>query len=184
MCFVTRTRRNVSTKMLTTGREVFFGEDEIIVSKTDLQGKILYANDVFLRVAGYELKDVIGQPHNLIRHPDMPRAVFKLLWETISSGNEIFAYVVNATKNMDYYWVIAHVTPSYGANGEIVGYHSNRRVPERSAVVTITELYEKLLSIERENSDRRRGLQASTQYLLDVLEGSKCSYDEFVFSTL
>ncbi len=86
-----------------TGREVRFGADEIIVSKTDLTGHLTYANDVFLRVAGYTEAEVIGQPHSFIRHPEMPRAVFKLLWDTIQSGREVFAYVVNLTKHGDHY---------------------------------------------------------------------------------
>ncbi len=73
-----------------TGRERTFHEDEIIVSKTDLKGVITYANQVFVRVAGYSEQELLGQPHNLIRHPDMPKCVFKLLWDTISQGNEIF----------------------------------------------------------------------------------------------
>ena len=67
-----------------TGKEAFFGDDEIIVSKTDLKGHITYANDVFLKIAGYTEAEVLGRPHNLIRHPDMPRCVYKLLWDTIS----------------------------------------------------------------------------------------------------
>jgi PAS domain-containing protein len=77
-----------------TGREVRFGDDEIIVSKTDVKGKITYANDVFLKVAGYTEAEVLGQPHNFIRHPGMPACVFKLLWETLEGGQEIFAYVL------------------------------------------------------------------------------------------
>lgn len=76
-----------------TGKERFFNENELIVSKTDTGGRITYANDVFLRVAGLTENDALGAPHSLIRHPDMPRAVFKLLWDTIASGQEIFAYV-------------------------------------------------------------------------------------------
>jgi PAS domain-containing protein len=71
-----------------SGHETFFGVDEIIVSKTDLKGIILYANETFLKVAGYSESEVLGKPHNIIRHPDMPRCVFKLLWDTISAGNE------------------------------------------------------------------------------------------------
>ena len=78
-----------------------------------------------------------GQAHNIIRHPDMPRCVFDLLWKTIAGGEEIFAYVKNMAKNGDHYWVFAHVTPTFDAGGRIMGYHSNRRVPERGAVATL-----------------------------------------------
>ncbi|WPZ32357.1 PAS domain-containing protein [Thalassobaculum sp. OXR-137] len=82
-------------KITPTNREVFFGDDEIIVSKTDTTGRITYANDVFLRIAGYTVEETLGQPHSFIRHPDMPRNVFKLLWDAIQAKGEIFAYVMN-----------------------------------------------------------------------------------------
>ena len=92
-------------------------------------------------IAGYTEQEVLGKPHSLIRHPHMPRCVFKLLWDTIAGGDEIFAYVVNRCKNGDHYWVLAHVTPSRNTNGDIIGYHSNRRVPDRKIVEgTITPL--------------------------------------------
>jgi PAS domain S-box len=102
-----------------TGVERTFGTDEIIVSKTDPKGRIIYANEVFLRLAGYAESEIIGQPHSIIRHPDMPRCVFKLLWDTVQSGNEIFAYVVNRSKNGDHYWVLAHVTPTFDGQGNM-----------------------------------------------------------------
>src|SRR3546814_20818773 len=77
----------------------------------------------------YSERDLIDQPHSIVRHPDMPRCVFQLLWQTIAAGNEIFAYVKNIAKNGDYYWVFAHVTPSYDANGKIDSYNSTRRLP-------------------------------------------------------
>jgi PAS domain S-box-containing protein len=94
------------------GIERFFEEDEIIVSKTDPKGIITYANQVFLRTAQYQEEEILGAPDNIIRHPDMPRCVFDLLWKTIASGLEIFAYVKNMAKNGDHYWVFAHVTPT------------------------------------------------------------------------
>lgn len=117
-----------------TGVERTFSPDEIIVSKTDLTGKITYGNRTFYRLAGLEESDCLGVQHNLIRHPEMPRAVFKLLWDTIAAGEEIFAYVVNRSANGDHYWVFAHVTPSRDNSGRIVGYHSNRRVPNKKVI--------------------------------------------------
>jgi PAS domain S-box-containing protein len=95
------------------------------------QGHITYANDVFLRLSKYPLREVLGAPHSLIRHPDMPRCVFKLLWDTIEAKKEIFAYVLNMARDGNHYWVFAHVTPTLDAEQKIVGYHSNRRrIPE------------------------------------------------------
>ena len=169
-----------------TGVERFFDEDEIIVSKTDLKGHITYANDVFLRLAGMTEQQALGAPHSCIRHPDMPRCVFKLLWDTVQQGDEIFAYVVNRAMNGDHYWVLAHVTPSYNTNGganEIVGYHSNRRVPDRRIVDdTIVPLYRDLCAIEHKHANRKDGLDASFQAVLDLLQEKGVGYDEFILT--
>lgn len=159
-----------------------FDEDEIIVSKTDTTGRITYANEVFQRVGMYEEHELLGQPHSILRHPDMPRAVFKLLWDTLEGGNEIFAYVKNMAKNGAFYWVFAHVTPSYGPTGKITGYHSNRRVPEPKAIAKIEPIYRQLLAEENKHHDRKQGMMAAYNMLLALLQENGVGYDEFVFS--
>lgn len=166
-----------------TGVERTFDDDEIIVSKTDLKGHITYANNVFLRLADMTEKEALGAPHSVIRNPEMPRAVFKLLWDTIQQGKEIFAYVVNRSKNGDHYWVLAHVTPSYDASGNIVGYHSNRRVPDRRILDDIIRpLYKDLLAEEAKHGNRKEGLDASTNMLLNILKEKGVGYDEFILT--
>lgn len=168
-----------------TGVERFFEEHEIIVSKTDPAGRITYANDVFQRIASYTERELLGQPHNIVRHPGMPRCVFKLLWDTIEAGNEIFAYVVNRAKNGDHYWVLAHVTPSFDAQGQIIGYHSSRRVPDRTVLSEVIEpLYGQLLQVEETFENRKDGMQASFQAVVDLLAEKGLDYDEFVFSLM
>tara|TARA_R110002111_G_scaffold256979_2_gene324652 strand:+ start:147235 stop:147753 length:519 start_codon:yes stop_codon:yes gene_type:complete len=165
-----------------TGIERTFDDDEIIVSKTDLQGRITYANHIFMRVSGYTEDELLGKPHNLIRHPDMPRCVFKLLWNTIDAGNEIFAYVNNLCKNGDHYWVLAHVTPSFDNFGKIIGYHSSRRVPELTAIAKVKALYQTLKCIEDSSSDWKIGMQNATEALVSRLEEAGIQYDEYVFA--
>lgn len=165
-----------------TDREVFFNADDVIVSKTDLKGVITYANDVFLGIAGYKEVEVLGQPHNLIRHPDMPRAVFALLWQEVQAGREIFAYVKNMAKSGDFYWVLAHVTPSRDLSGRIVGYHSNRRTPERKAVAAIAPIYEAVLKVEQAETSPKDGLAAGLRAIENHLASLGMSYGEFVFS--
>ncbi len=165
-----------------TGKEVFFGEDEIIVSKTDLTGRITYANDVFKRIAGYSEEELLGAPHSILRHPDMPRAVFKLLWVTIEAKQEIFAYVKNMTRNGDHYWVFAHATPTLDEAGTIIGYHSNRRVPDPAQVAAVEPIYKQLLEIEASHADRKAGLEASFGAVVALLQDKGMDYDEFVFS--
>ncbi len=167
-----------------SGMESLLGEENIIVSKTDLQGRITYANRTFLEISGYTEAELLGAPHNLIRHPEMPRCVFKYLWDTIRAGNEVFAYVVNLAKNGNHYWVLAHVTPSFDRNGEISGYHSNRRAPNREVLPKVQELYRELLSTEQRHSNPKDGMNASLQQLLDILGSSKLTYDQFVWSLI
>ncbi len=164
-----------------TGQTRTFGVDEVIVTKTDLQGRITYANDVFLRVAGYDEHEVIGRPHNIIRHPDMPRAVFALLWREIEAGNELFAYVNNLAKDGANYWVFAHVTPTR-VHGRTVGYHSNRRVPDARALREIEPVYRQLLDEERRHSHPVRAIEASTELLGRILADAGVTYDQFVWS--
>lgn len=170
------------TRPTPTGREVFFDTEDVIVSKTDLTGKITYANNVFLEIAGYEEHEVLGQPHSLIRHPDMPRSVFKFMWDTLEAEKEIFAYVVNMAKNGDHYWVYAHVTPTFGSTGRPIGYHSNRRVPDPAAVAKVKQIYAALLTEERKYTDKREQLAAGTALFLETLQGTGMQYDEFVWT--
>lgn len=172
--------RQASTPL--TGVERTFDVDEIIVSKTDLKGRITYANQIFLKIAGYTEAEVIGKPHSLIRHPEMPRAVFRYLWETIAAGREVFAYVVNRAKNGDHYWVFAHVTPTFDAAGRIIGYHSSRRVADRSAVRTVSMLYADLRQVEARHATAAAAADAGLAALRAKLESLQVGYEEFVFS--
>jgi len=165
-----------------TGRARTFGENEIIVSKTDLKGRITYANDVFLKVADFTEAEVLGQPHSIVRHPDMPRAVFKLLWEAVEAKREIFAYVKNMAKGGDHYWVFAHVTPSLNARGEIIGYHSNRRSPTDKAVAAIEPIYQALLAEEARAANAKEGLAASERLMTETIAKTGKPYEEFVFT--
>ena len=167
-----------------TGQERTFSTDELIVSKTDPRGVITYANDVFLRVSGYEMHEVLGQPHNLIRHPEMPRAVFALLWETLGRGQEVFAYINNLARDGAHYWVLAHVTPSYGPDGRVTGYHSSRRKPSPRAIDEIRPLYARLSAEERRHSTARAAVTASSQLLTELLTEQASGYEDLVWSVI
>lgn len=166
-----------------TGIERFFQEDEVIVSKTDTKGRLTYVNKVFMTISDYKETELLGQPHSLIRHPEMPRSIFKLLWESIGAGREIFAYVVNLSKNGDHYWVLAHVTPSFDKKREIIGYHSNRRVPNRDVLnATIIPLYQQILSEERRHKNAKEGINKGFDMLQEIINQKGINYDELVFS--
>jgi PAS domain S-box-containing protein len=158
-------------------QELTFGDEEFIVSKTDLGGKITYGNALFIKMSGYEEAELLNKPHNLLRHEDMPAIVFKLLWTRIKEGKEIFAFVKNKTKNGDFYWVFAHVTPSFDMNRKISNYHSVRRKPTQKALDIIKPLYAALLQKEKNG-----GMAASEAALNQILKDKGMSYDEFILS--
>jgi len=132
-----------------------------IVSETDEKGKITFCNDYFMEISGYSHDELIGQPHSVVRHPDMPKVVFKLLWVMISTGHNINAVVKNLAKDGRYYWVFTSFEIRKDTDtGEIIGYHASRKAVSKHIVEVISELYTKLLEIE--NKD---GVDASQKYL-------------------
>lgn len=166
-----------------SGNEIYMQPDEIIVTKTDLSGKITYGNRTFFKFAGYTEKDCIGVQHNIVRHPEMPRSVFKTAWNTIQDGREIFAYVNNRSKNGDNYWVLAHMTPSRDSSGNINGYHSNRRAPDKRVVTdTVIPLYDHLLGIEKAASSPKDGLENAVAYLEKTLAEKNLTFNEYTLS--
>jgi PAS domain S-box-containing protein len=165
-----------------TGIERYFQPDELIVSKTDPRGVVIYANDVFLRTSAYSESEIIGAPHNVIRHPDMPRVIFHMLWQTLKSGQEVFAYIVNLAKDGAHYWVLAHVTPTYDADGLLVGYHSNRRVPDPATVRAVRDLYASLLEVERAHPRPADAVAAAMESFGHRLTDLGQTYDQFVWS--
>ncbi|WP_000098068.1 PAS domain-containing protein [Vibrio sp. RC586] len=159
-------------------KEVTFSRDELIISKTDLQGKITYANRTFMKVSNYSELHLLNQNHNIIRHPSMPRGVFYGLWSTLKAGEEFFGFVKNYTADKDYYWVFANITPDI-TNGKVVGYYSVRRTPSKEAISLVIKLYEKMLENER-HFDRKSAPEASWKWLIESIEKEhNQSYEEF-----
>jgi len=152
-------------------------KNDFIVSKTDLKGRITYVNKIFMDMADYTEEELLGKPHNLIRHPDMPKAVFKLLWDMVQNGDEIFAFVVNKTKHNDDYWVYANVTPSYDENAKIIGYYSVRRQPNPKALEIIKPLYAQMLQAEKSG-----GVNSGTKILTDLLHEKGVGYNELIIA--
>ncbi len=165
-----------------TGVERYFKDDEFIITKTDTKGIITYCNETCLQIAGYEESEIVGHQHNILRHPDMPRCIFKLLWDTIQKGEEILAYVVNKCKNGDHYWVFAHVTPSYSNDGVINGYLSCRRTANLNALKVIKPLYKTLCAEENKHTSKKQGMEAGVKLLEKILAERKTSYNDFVLA--
>lgn len=154
-------------------------EKDLIFSRTDAKGRITYANNIFIEFSGYPQADLIGAQHNIIRHPDMPRAIFKRLWDKIQNKEECCAYVKNMSKDGGFYWVYTTVTPFYDEQGNLKGYTSWRAKPKVSGLVAAKALYGKMLEAEK-NAGPANAIEASSKILNDLLKEKGMSYDEFV----
>lgn len=157
--------------------QISMQEDDFIVSKTDLKGRITYGNEIFIKMSGYSEKELLNAPHNILRNSDMPAVVFKLLWDRLKAKSFINAYVKNKCKNGDHYWVFANVTASINDRGNVVGYYSVRRKPKDSALEVIESLYSALLRAEQSG-----GINASEKLLNDTLDKKGVTYDEFIIN--
>ncbi len=127
-------------RVLISDIETSFPDGCLIVSRTDVNGVITHVNQSFVDMSGYSKEELIGQPHSILRHPDMPSAAFKVLWDTIKSGKKWHGYVKNLRKDGGYYWVFATVIPNV-RNNVIIGYTSVRRKPSRQRIDECIKLY-------------------------------------------
>lgn len=127
--------------------EVIF-DGRSLISETDSKGIITHINRKFTEMSGYSPEEAIGQPHNILRHPDMPRAAFEEMWKVIQTGKIWEGYVKNLRKDGKYYWVVVHIVPKLDSDGNITGYIASRKVPDRIKLKTIEEQYRELLTLE------------------------------------
>ena len=149
-----------------------------IMSKTDKKGIIEYANDYFMEISGYKEWELMGQPHNILRHPDMPKLVFKLLWDRLNASKPIYAIVKNLAKDGRYYWVIADFKTKIDHNGNITHYARRKAVPE-NAKQKIEKLYNNIIELEKS-----AGLEASDAYFNGMLEDAAITYDQFILNIM
>ncbi|MDD4855859.1 MAG: PAS domain-containing protein [Sulfuricurvum sp.] len=128
--------------------EEYFFEGRAIVSETDLEGVITFANRRFCEISGYALNELVGQPHNIIRHPDMPKAAFAQVWKTIQSGTIWHGLVKNLRKDGKFYWVDTEVSPIYDNNGIMKGYMAARKPASRKNIEETAAVYKKMIEQE------------------------------------
>jgi len=124
--------------------EEYLFQGRVIVSETDLKGNITYANRKFCEISGYDKDELVGQPHNMIRHPDMPKEAFQKMWETIQSGQIWHGLVKNLRKDGKFYWVETEILPSKDKDGNVIGYVAARRPAARKDVEETSEMYRKM----------------------------------------
>ncbi|CAA6810989.1 MAG: SIGNAL-TRANSDUCTION SENSOR PROTEIN-PAS/PAC domain [uncultured Sulfurovum sp.] len=155
--------------------EISFSKRKFIVSKTDIKGKIIFTNKNFSEISGYSEAELVGEPHNILRHPDMPRAVFFLVWKTLLAGNPISGVIKNLAKDGRYYWVIADLEAKKDANGNIIALTAFRRAAPQDVVDKVEELYTTMVSIEKKHN-----MEKSLAYLEAYLEENNVNYHEFM----
>ena len=175
----------MSNKINPTSEEKKMRDGDFIVSKTDASSRITYCNRRFIEMSGYQESELVGQPHNIIRHPDMPKAVYRLMWETIQNKDEFFGLVKNLCKDGAYYWTLANVTPSFDDNGKVIGYYSVRRKPSDKVIKMITPLYQSMCAEEaRYSSNATQAMDASISILKEKCSQMGRSYNEAIYTSI
>lgn len=159
-----------------SAKQIKLNKMKSILSRTDLKGNIEYCNKYFVEISGYSEQELLGAPHNIIRHPDMPKIIFKMMWERLEQHKDILAVVKNRAKNGDHYWVTTLFETKYHPiDKRPEGYLALRRAAPENAIKHIIPLYTKLLEIEQEE-----GMNASQAYLLEFLAKQGKDYDTYI----
>jgi PAS domain S-box-containing protein len=156
--------------------EIKFSKKKFLVSKTDLKGNIIFVNKNFSEISGYSEDELIGAPHNIVRHPDMPKAIFFLIWKNLLSGRGITAVIKNLAKSGKYYWIISDFEPKFDKNGNVVSLTAFRRSAPQYVIDEIEELYSILLRLEK----KKNGMEKSLTYLEGFLEEKNMTYDGYI----
>ncbi len=156
-------------------KEIVFSKKKFIVSKSDTRGNIIFINKNFAEISGYTEEELMGMPHNVIRHPDMPKAIFFLVWNSLKAGREVSGVIKNLAKSGKYYWVIADFSIQTNAKGYIESFTAFRRAVPEKVIEEIEELYDTMLNIEK-----KHGIKGSLSYLESFLEEKDMSYDEYL----
>ena len=147
---------------------------DMIVSKSDAEGNITYTNPIFMKISGYTQGELLDQPHSILRHPDMPKVIFKYLWDNLKAGKSVNAFVKNLCKDGGFYWVCAQVRVANNPDGSFRNYVSTRKEMSEGARKVIEPLYAKLLEIEKSD-----GVEASEKALMDWLAENGQSAETF-----
>jgi PAS domain S-box-containing protein len=169
----------MATKVTPVDREILLPDSELLVSKTDPKGNITYCNRAFMRVAGYSEKDLLKTQHNVTRHPDMPRGIFRHLWQTLEEGREYFGYLKNMSSDGAFYWVFTHIVPSYDISGKLQGYHSVRRRARSNSVTIVEPIYKEMLALEQQG-DHNDAPVRSLAHMHKRLNEFGTEYEQFI----
>ena len=154
--------------------EINLDMSKVIMSKTNFKGVIQYVNNYFMEVSGYTEEELIGKPHNIIRHPDMPKVIFKIMWERLLKGESIYAAVKNLTKNGDFYWVLTKFETTFDKDGNITAHYARRKALPLEIRVVFESLYKTIIAIEKHD------IKLAEETFLEVINDSGLTYDELI----
>ena len=161
-------------------KEVGWNKSQVVISETDVYGRITNVNDVFCNVCGYSPEEMIGQPHSIIRHPDMPKLVFKLLWDNLKVGNNFIGVIKNLAKSGEYYWVITDFEMRRDATGNITHYIARRKSVTKAVIENyVAPLYETLLKLEKVG-----GMELSSRFFKNYLAKQGKDYIDFIIDVM
>ncbi len=177
ICLLKQREMRITKRPLPINEEIPLDPFRTIMSKTDKKGIIEYANDYFVDICQYKEWELMGQPHNIIRHPDMPKIMFKILWDRLFEGKNIHAVVKNLAKSGKYYWVVTDFQITYNPDGSIKALYSRRKAIPNHVKLFFDDLYKELIKIEEKG-----GMEASGAYLQAFLEDKNTTYDEFILN--
>lgn len=166
---------NIIVNPAVIDKEIILDSKKVFLSVTDVNGVITYCNEEFVELSGFKEWELVGSMHNIVRHRDMPKIIFKLVWNRLQNKDDITAIVKSTTKEGNYYWSILTFEIKEDNFGNITGYKSYRKPISSKAKDTITSLYKRLREIED-----KRGIEASEEYLIGFLEGRETMYDTFI----
>ncbi|CAA6823257.1 MAG: SIGNAL-TRANSDUCTION SENSOR PROTEIN-PAS/PAC domain [uncultured Sulfurovum sp.] len=155
--------------------EIIFSKKQFIISKTDIEGNILFVNQNFCNITGYKYDELIGEPHSVLRHPDMPKAIFYMIWKSLLAGMEVSAIIKNVAKSGKYYWVIADFSMQRNKYGKLETFTSFTRHAPAYVSEGIQELYDNM-----NYSERKTGIEGSLCYLETFLKEKHLSYNEYL----
>lgn len=163
------------TKLRKINYEIKCATQQVIVSRTDLEGNIVYCNPTFLEVNGFRSSEIIHQPHSIVRHPDMPKTIFHIIWSIISQGMSIQAVIKNQTNNGEFYWTLATIKPQMDRDNNVISYVAYGKQAPDSVIKTMEALYKELYEIEYV-----RGIEAGQEYLNSYLEEQGMTYAQYM----
>jgi len=167
--------RTTREKHKAVNKEIKLNEDDVLITKTDKSGRIEECNDNFLKISQYTRDEAIGEPHNIVRHPDMPKAIFYYMWKTINSGRNFTGLVKNLAKDGKYYWVVTDFDIQKDEMGKSTGFIAYRSKAKHQAIKLIELIYAEMKEIEW-----REDMEASYNFLLELLTEQGVTYNEFI----